>query len=87
MGFGDIMAYSIGCSLPWGGIGICLFLMLHKLFPGSKVWNYVLYNIPPIAGGLGSWTGFDGQSLLFPLLTSLLWYIAVITVLTNTNKR
>ncbi len=87
MNFGDIMIYSIGCSLPWGSIGICLLWALQKLFPDSKSRGYILYSIPPIAGGLGSWIGFNGQSLLFPLLTSLLWYVTVIIVLINTNKQ
>jgi hypothetical protein len=84
--FSDMMVYSIGCSLPWGSIGICFLWVLQKVFPDSKSRGYILYSIPPIAGGLGSWTGFNGQSLLFPLLTILLWYIAIIIVLSNINK-
>jgi hypothetical protein len=52
---------------------MCVFWVLRKLAPADARWRIVIYAIPPIAGGLGSWTGFEGQRLLFPALTALLW--------------
>ncbi len=77
MGFMDVLAYSVGASLPWGGIGICVFWILRRLAPADARWRVVIYAIPPVAGGLGSWSGFEGQSLLFPALTALLWGCAL----------
>jgi len=82
MGFMDVLAYSVGASLPWGGIGMCIFWVLRKLAPADARWRVAIYALPPVAGGLGSWTGFEGQSLLFPALAALLWggamYIAAV---------
>lgn len=73
MTFVDILAYSIGCSLPWGGIGILVFLAIRKKTKEKSILRYAVNSVPAIAGGLGSWTGFSGESILFPLLTGFLW--------------
>jgi hypothetical protein len=77
----DVLAYSIGSSLPWGGIGICIYWVLQRNIPRDVRWRPLIYAIPPLAGGLGSWTGFQGHSIFFPVLTALIWgailYLAV----------
>jgi len=73
MTFVDVLAYSIGCSLPWGGIGVLVFLAVREKTKEQSILRYAVNAMPAVAGGLGSWTGFSGDSILFPLLTGLLW--------------
>lgn len=91
MGFMDVLAYSVGASLPWGGIGICVFWILRRFVPVGARWRFLVFAIPPVAGGLGSWTGFEGQSLLFPAITALLWggvlYLATVMGLQSDREK
>lgn len=86
MSFSDVLVYSLGCSLPWGGIGILVFLVLRKKIHREGNWKYVLNSIPAIASGLGSWTGFDGESILFPVLTALIWGGITFLILSIKNE-
>ncbi len=56
-----------------GGIGVLVFLAIREKTKERSILRYAVNGLPAVAAGLGSWTGFSGDSILFPLLTGLLW--------------